>query len=75
MMGIVFYDQDLQPLKEMKSLKIGDLGGRIFATHMRMGDIDDPNSYTEFEYQKMAFDLDLEDRLFSTFSLRSERTR
>ena len=75
MMGIVFYDQDLQPLKEMKSLKIGNLGGRIFSTHMRMGDIDDPDSYTEFEYQKIAFDLDLEDRLFSTFSLRSERTR
>ena len=75
MLGIVFYDQDLKPLKEMKSLKIEDLGGRTFSTHMRMGDIDDPNSYTEFEYQKMTFDLDLEDRLFSTFSLRSERTR
>ena len=75
MLGIVFYDQDLKPLKEMKSLKIEDLGGRTFSTHMRMGDIDDPNSYTEFEYQKMSFDLDLEDRLFSTFSLRSERTR
>ncbi len=75
MLGIVFYDQDLKPLKEMKSLKIEDLGGRTFSTHMRMGDIDDPDSYTEFEYQKMTFDLDLEDRLFSTFSLRSERTR
>jgi len=75
MLGIVFYDQDLKPLKEMKSLKIEDLGGRTFSTHMRMGDIDDPDSYTEFEYQKMSFDLDLEDRLFSTFSLRSERTR
>ena len=75
MLGIVFYDQDLKPLKEMKSLKIEDLGGRTFSTHMRMGDIDDPNSYTEFKYQKMSFDLDLEDRLFSTFSLRSERTR
>ena len=75
MLGIVFYDQDLKPLKEMKSLKIEDLGGRTFSTHMRMGDIDEPDSYTEFEYQKMTFDLDLEDRLFSTFSLRSERTR
>ena len=75
MLGIVFYDQDLKPLKEMKSLKIEDLGGRTFSTHMRMGDIDEPDSYTEFEYQKMSFDLDLEDRLFSTFSLRSERTR
>ena len=75
MLGIVFYGQDLKPLKEMKSLKIEDLGGRTFSTHMRMGDIDDPDSYTEFEYQKMTFDLDLEDRLFSTFSLRSERTR
>lgn len=75
MLGVIYYDQDLKPLKEMKMLKIGDMGGRVFATHMRMGEIDDPESYTEFEYQKMTFDLDLEDRLFSTFSLRSERVR
>ena len=75
MIGIVFYDQDLQPLKEMKSLKIGNLGGRTFSTRLRMGDVDNTNSYTEFEYRKMAFDLDLHDRLFSTFSLRSQRKR
>ena len=75
MLGVIYYDQDLKPLKEMKMLKIGDMGGMVFGTHMRMGDIDDPESYTEFEYQKMTFDLDLEDRLFSTFSLRSERVR
>ena len=56
----------------MSKLKIEELIKEIVIDIL---DIDDPNSYTEFEYQKMAFDLDLEDRLFSTFSLRSERTR
>lgn len=75
MLGVIYYDQDLQPLKEMRALEIRELGGRVFATHMRMGDVDSPDDYTEFKFEKMSFDLDLEDRLFTTFSLRSERSR
>ena len=75
MLELVYYDQDLVPLKKMESLEIGEFDGRTMATRMRMGDLDDPESYTEFSYEKMDFGVELEDRLFTVFSLQSGRTR
>jgi hypothetical protein len=72
---LVYYDQDLEPLKKMVSLEIGELGGRTLATRMRMGDLDDPESFTEIQYDTMDFDVEHEDRLFTVFSLQSGRTR
>ena len=69
------FDQDLLPLKKMVTLEIGDLGGRTLAKRMRMGDIDDPDSYTEIQYDAMDFEVKHEDRLFTVFSLQSGRTR
>lgn len=75
MIEMVYYDQDLLPLKKMVTLEIGEIGGRTIATRMRIGDIDDPESFTEIQYDGMDFDLELEDRLFTVFSLQSGRTR
>ncbi len=75
MLELVYYDQDMIPLKKMESLSIEELGGRTMATRMRMGDLDTPESYTEVSYQVMDFGVELEDRLFTVFSLQSGRTR
>lgn len=75
MLELVYYDQDLIPLKKMESLEIAELGGRTMATRMRMGDLDEPDSYTEVSYEIMDFGVELEDRLFTVFSLQSGRTR
>lgn len=75
MLELVYYDQDLVPLKKMESLTIGEFDGRTMATRMRMGDLDDPESYTEVSYENMDFGVELEDRLFTVFSLQSGRTR
>lgn len=72
---LTYYDQDLVPLKQMKSLQIGELGGRVMATVLRMVDLETPDQYTEIRYHKMDFDVELEDRLFTVFSLQSGRTR
>ena len=66
-----FYDQDMQPLKRMETLRIGELGGRVMPVLMRMSKLDEPDHYTEIEYLVAEFDLPLEDRMFTTFTLQS----
>ena len=66
-----FYDQALVPLKRMETLEIGELGGRTMAIHMRMSNLEEPEKYTEMFYDSADFDVDLPDRTFTEFSLRS----
>ncbi|MEQ8690709.1 MAG: outer membrane lipoprotein-sorting protein [Pseudomonadales bacterium] len=70
-----FYDQDMTPIKELESLAIGEMGGRMMATRMRMTDLEEPEHYTEVSYEAMDFDVQLEDRLFTVFALQSGQTR
>ncbi|MEC8755416.1 MAG: outer membrane lipoprotein-sorting protein [Pseudomonadota bacterium] len=67
----LYYDQDMQPLRRMVTTEIGELGGRVMATSMRMMDLEKPESFTEVRYDAMDFDVALEDRLFTLFSLQS----
>lgn len=67
----VFYDQAMQPLKRMETLEIGELGGRVMPLRMRMGKLAEPDSYTEIIYDAAEFDIELEDRTFTVFSLQS----
>jgi len=66
-----FYDQDMQALKRLETLEIGELDGRTFGTRMRMSKLDEPGSYTELDYLAADFDVELDDRLFTVFSLQS----
>lgn len=70
-----FYDQDLKPLKELVALEVGELGGRTFSTRMRMQPLDETDKYTELHYEEADFDVVLEDRLFTLFSLKSGGSR
>ena len=72
---MAYFDQDMQPVRRMQSLDIGELGGRIMATRMRMQDVAKPDQYTELEYLEMDFDVDVPDRMFTLFSLQSGRNR
>lgn len=66
-----FYDQEMEPLKRLETLEIGELDGRTFGTRMRMSKVDEPDSYTELHYAKADFDVELDDRLFTVFSLQA----
>jgi hypothetical protein len=59
----------------MRSLEVGELGGRMMATRMRMQELDKPDQYTELEYLDMDFDIDVPERTFTLFSLQSGRNR
>jgi hypothetical protein len=65
----------MRPVRRMVSLSIGELGGRVMATRMRMQEVDKPDQYTELEYLDMDFDVDVPDRMFTLFSLQSGRSR
>lgn len=66
-----FYDQSMEALKELDTLTIGELGGRVMPLRMRMRKLDEPENYTEVVYEQAEFDLEIEDRTFTVFSLQS----
>ncbi len=70
-----FFDQDLMPLKKMETLEVGELGGRVMGTRMRMFEVETPDSYTELVWDSAEFDVQLEDQLFTLFSLRQGARR
>lgn len=67
-----FFDQDLQPLKQMIGSDIRDAGdGRIVAMRLRMTSLEDADHWTEVVYDKFDFDVELKDKLFTQFSLKN----
>ena len=69
-----FFDQSLVALKRLVAIDIGPMGGRTFATKMRMMDLKEPDHWTEVAYTRAEFDAKLDDSLFTVFSLQSGRT-
>ena len=68
-----YYDQDLKPLKEMRTLEVGELGGRTIALVMRMSDFEKTEQWTEMRYLDGDFEADIDASMFTTFALRGER--
>ena len=68
-----FYDQAMKPLKELRAVSVGELGGRTIALASRMADFEQPDKWTEVRYLTADFDIEVDDALFSTFALRGER--
>ncbi len=73
LMEQTFFDQDLRALKRLEALEIGELGGRTFATRMRMVKLDDADHWTEMHYVNAKFEIELDDGLFTVFALKSGR--
>ena len=68
-----FYDQALKPLKELRAVEVGELGGRTIATVTRMADFEQPEKWTEVHYQNADFESEVDDGRFTLFALRGER--
>ncbi len=71
MLEQVFYDQLQVALKRMTTLEIGSMGGRTLATRMRMERLDEPDHWTEVITDSAEFDIELPERMFTLFTLRS----
>ena len=66
-----YFDQDMLPVREMQTLAVAQMGGRLLATHLRMQDVETADQYTEIRYTDVSFDGAVQDRLFTVFSLQS----
>ncbi len=75
LLGQTFFDQAMKPLKRLESREIKTLGGRTFATRMRMVPLDKSDEWTEIVYDQAQFDVKIDDGMFTVFALQSGRSQ
>jgi outer membrane lipoprotein-sorting protein len=68
-----FYDQDGNLVKALRTLEIGEMGGRSVAIRQRMKKADKPDEWTEIVIDSVEFDLALSDNVFTLSNLRNPR--
>jgi outer membrane lipoprotein-sorting protein len=68
-----FWDQDSVLVKVLQTLDVAAMGGRPVARVMRMGEVDKPGEWTQLTAERVAFDVELPDELFTLSSLRNPR--
>lgn len=68
-----FYDQDGDLVKALRTLEIGEMGGRSVAIRQRMEKADKPDEWTEIVIDSVEFDLALSDNVFTLSNLRNPR--
>jgi len=68
-----FFDEDLQPVKVMKTLQIQKMGGRLYPRVWRMQKAGETDRYTEITYLRLEFKERLPERLFTLSYLRNPR--
>jgi len=68
-----FYDQDGELVKALRTLEIGDMGGRTVAVQQRMEKVDAPDEWTEIIVDSVDFDVELSDNIFTLSNLRNPR--
>ncbi|MBX7143985.1 MAG: outer membrane lipoprotein-sorting protein [Oligoflexia bacterium] len=64
-----FYDQDGHLVKEMRASEIKPLGGRMYATIIRMSKSDEPDEWTEVHHVKAEFDAPIPATTFTIAAL------
>jgi outer membrane lipoprotein-sorting protein len=68
-----FYDQDGELVKALRTLEIGEMGGRTVAVQQRMEKADAPEEWTEIIVDSVDFDVELSDNIFTLSNLRNPR--
>ena len=68
-----FWDQDGVLVKTLKTLEVAVMDGRPVARVMRMGKVDTPEEWTQLTAERIEFDLELPDSLFTLSNLRNPR--
>jgi len=69
----LYYDQDNVLVQKLETLEIGEMGGRTSALRQRMGKVDADDEWTEMQIDKMEYEVDLDDRLFTVANLKNPR--
>ncbi len=67
---VEYFDEKGALIRTMRFLDVQEMGGRTFPTTMRVEPADAEGEFTQVRYSDMAFDVALEDRVFSLQSLK-----
>ena len=68
-----YHDQAMAPVKAMRTVEVGELGGRTIPLRMRMADVGAEERWTDIHYLKADFNAEVPDAMFTTFALRGGR--
>jgi len=68
-----FFDQEGVLVKTLRSLDIGEMGGRIIAIRQRMAKTDAEDEWTEFRIDSVEFDVEISDNTFTRSNLQNPR--
>ena len=68
-----FLDQEMKPVKYLKTLDIREMGGRMFAVRQQMRHHEKKDEWTEISVQVLDFDKKIADYLFTLSNLRNPR--
>jgi hypothetical protein len=60
-------------VKTLKTLEIGEMGGRTIAIRQRMAKVDVEEEWTEFIIDSIEFDLEISDNVFTRSNLQNPR--
>jgi outer membrane lipoprotein-sorting protein len=64
-----FYDEDMDLARTITYEDVREIGGRRLPTTMTVVPADEPGEYTRIHYERITFDVDLEDDFFSLRAL------
>lgn len=70
-----FYDQDGELVKQLRTLEVGEMGGRTIALRQRMQKVDEPGEWTEIRMNAVEYGIDIPDRVFTLSNLRNPRAQ
>lgn len=65
-----YYDEDMKLARTMLFTDIKKLGGRDRPAVLRVIPADKPTEYTEFVYESLEFDLEVDDKMFTLSTLK-----
>lgn len=65
----VFFDQSMLPVKEIKTLKVEEIDGRVFASQTLVEDLEESGNSTLLVFDSLKFDFEISDDMFTTFEL------
>ena len=71
--GHDFYDQSGALVKQLRTMEIGDLGGKVQATTVRMAKADDPNEWTEVKHLRAIYGIEVPRYVFTLSNLQNPR--
>ncbi len=68
-----YYDQDDVLVKVLRTLDIGEMGGRTIAIRQRMAKVETDDEWTEFRVDSVEFDVEVSDNVFTRSNLQNPR--